>query len=131
MQVFIAWENGKSVIVTMPVVPNLAWPILFGQNQLCQTNARIQCKDLKVNFADSALGFEVSCYDSTPLHSFPVLHSSKSPPYSSANITCLLTSMLVDKEHLRKSLCTLISTLLPSTSFLDIYFSFRKEMKRK
>ena len=93
MQVPIVWENGKSVIFTMLVVPNLTWPILFGQNHLRQTDARIRCKDLKVYFADSALGFEVSCYDSNPLRSFPVLHSSKSPPDSSANITCLLTSM--------------------------------------
>ena len=37
LQVPIVWETGKSAIFTMLVVPNLTWPILFGQNHLRKT----------------------------------------------------------------------------------------------
>ena len=40
LQVRISWENGQSSIFSMLVVPNLAWPILFGQNNLSQTVCR-------------------------------------------------------------------------------------------
>ena len=93
MQVPIVWENGKSVTFTMLVVPNLTWPILFGQNHLRKTDARIHSRELKVYFADSAMDFEISCYDSNPLRSFQVLRSPTSTPGSTANVTCLLTAM--------------------------------------
>ena len=93
MQVPIVWDNGKSVIFTMLVVPNLTWPILFGQNHLRKTDARIRSKELKVYFADPAMDFEISCHNSNPLRSFPVLGRQNSTPSSSANVTCLLTAM--------------------------------------
>ena len=34
LQVPIIWDNGRPSIFSMLVVPNLAWPILFGQNHL-------------------------------------------------------------------------------------------------
>ena len=93
LQVPIVWENGKSVTFTMLVVPNLTWPILFGQNHLRKTDARIRSRELKVYFADPALDFEISCYDSNPLAAFPALRNPDSSPGSSANVTCLLTAM--------------------------------------
>ena len=93
MQVPIVWDNGKSVIFMMLVVPDLTWPILFGQNHLRKTDTRIRSKELKVYFADPAMDFEISCHDSNPLRSFPVLGRQHSTPSSSANVTCLLTAM--------------------------------------
>ena len=93
MQVPIIWENGQSVIFTMLVVPNLTWPILFGQNHLRKTDARIHSKDLRVFFADSAMNFEISCYDSNPLDVFSVSKSQNPSMSSTANVTCLLTAM--------------------------------------
>ena len=92
MEVPIVWGNGRSVIFTMLVVSNLTWPILFWQNHLRKTDARIYSKDLKVYFADSAMNFEISCYDSNPLLVFTSMTCQDSvPPASSANITCLVT----------------------------------------
>ena len=93
MQVPIIWENGQSVTFTMLVVPNLTWPILFGQNHLRKTDARIYSKDLQVFFADSAMNFEISCYDSNPLTAFSVPKSQNPSMSSTANVTCLLTAM--------------------------------------
>ena len=67
LQVPIVLELGQSALFTMLVVPNLTWPIIFGQNHLRRTDARINSKDLRVFFADPALNFEVQCYDTNPL----------------------------------------------------------------
>ena len=94
MEVPIVWENGRSVIFIMLVVPNLTWPILFGQNHLRKTDARIYSKDLRVYFADSDMNFEISCYDSNPLSGFPSMQCQGSIlSASSVNITCLATSL--------------------------------------
>jgi len=93
MQVPIVWENGRKVTFTMLVVPQLSWPILFGQNHLRLTDARISSRELKVYFADRTMDFHISCYDSNPLQAFPTLRNPKSSPGSSANVTCLLTAM--------------------------------------
>ena len=93
MQVPIVWENGRKVTFTMLVVPQLSWPILFGQNHLRLTDARISSRELKVYFADRTMDFQISCYDSNPLQAFPTLRNPKSSPDSSANVTCLLTAM--------------------------------------
>ena len=93
MQVPIVWETGKSAIFTMLVVPNLTWPLLFGQNHLRKTDARIYSKELKVYFADSAMNFEITCYDSNPNEAFPALRSQQPCRSSTANVTCLLTAM--------------------------------------
>ena len=77
----------------MLVVPNLTWPTLFGQNHLRRTDARIHSKNLRVFFADSAMNFEISCYDSNPLNAFSVPKSQTPSMSSTANVTCLLTAM--------------------------------------
>ena len=90
MQVPIVWENGRSTTFTMLVVPNLTWPILFGQNHLRQTDAIIRSRELTVYFANKAMDFEVKCNDSNPALAFPSLDFSR--PGSIANVTCLLTA---------------------------------------
>ena len=93
LQVPIVWETGKSAIFTMLVVPNLTWPILFGQNHLRQTDARIYSKDLRVFFADPAMNFEVKCYDTNPNEAFPTLRGHQPCRSSTAYVTCLLTPL--------------------------------------
>ena len=93
MQVPIVWETGKSTIFTMLIVPNLTWPLLFGQNHLRKTDAGIYSKDLKVYFADSAMDFEINCYDSNPNEAFTALRSHQPCRSSTANFTYLLTAM--------------------------------------
>ena len=93
MQVPILFENRRSATFSMLVVPDLSWPILFGQNHLRMTDAHIKSRELKVYFADRKLGFEVNCKDSNPVQSFPKLCFSKNGPASTANVTCLLTAM--------------------------------------
>ena len=77
MQVPIVWENGKSVTFTTLVVPNLTWPILFGQNHLGKMDACIRSKEFKVYFANSAMDFEILCYDSNPLESISAFEKPK------------------------------------------------------
>ena len=93
LQVPIVWETGKSAIFTMLVVPNLTWPILFGQNHLRKTDAHIYSKDLRVFFAHPDLNFEVKCYDTNPIHAFPTLRGHQPCRSSTANVTCLLTAL--------------------------------------
>ena len=93
MQVPILFENGRSATFSMLVVPGLSWLILFGQNHLRMTNARIRSREHKVYFADRQLGFEVDCKDVNPAKSFPALCSSNSGFASSANVTYLLTAV--------------------------------------
>ena len=94
LQVPITWESGQSSIFSMLVVPNLAWPILFGQNHLCQTQAVTDHANYHTGFNHHTLNFTVNCRNSSPFKAFP---SSASIPNSGGsgpgvNITCLLTS---------------------------------------
>ncbi len=93
MQVPIVWANGRLTNFTMLVVPNLSWPILFGQNHLRITDARIHSKGLKVHFAEPSLDFNVTCYNASPLASFPGLDPRATTQGSAANVTCLLTPL--------------------------------------
>ena len=93
LQVPIVWESGQSALFTMVVDPNLTWPILFGQNHLRKTDARIYSKDLRVCFADPALNCEVQYYDTNPLEAFPTLRGHQPCRSSTVNVTCLLTAM--------------------------------------
>ena len=89
----------------MLVVPGLAWPILFGQNHLSKTKAHTDHSGLTVHFADPPMNFTVTCHDTNPLDAFALLRnqtsssaplgpsSSPSQGSSTANVTCLLTSM--------------------------------------
>ena len=85
----ICFENRRSAVFSMLVVPNLTWPILFGQNHLRLTDAHIRSRELKVYFADKGLDFTVACRDTNPVNVYPSLAVAKGLS-SSANVTCLL-----------------------------------------
>ena len=97
LQVPIKFDNGRSAIFSMLVVPHLAWPILFGQNHLKLTDAHIRSRARKVYFADKGLNFEVCCSDTNPIHEYPHL-SLPNDRSSSANVTCLLTTAVQGSE---------------------------------
>ena len=101
MQVPIVWENGHLTTFTMLVVPNLAWPILFGQNHLRMTDAQIQSKALKVYFAAPGMAFGITCHDANPLLAFPshAQGGTRTPQGSVANVTCLLTPLPSQAAH--------------------------------
>ena len=105
MQIPITWENGICSVFSMLVVPNLIWPILFGQNHLKQTKAITDHDGLRVRFNHSSMNFEIKCGDSNLIASFPHLSSqtSNSGPCSSAHVACLLTAVpppTQPKEHI-------------------------------
>ena len=50
LQVPITWENGQNSNFSVLVVPNLAWPILFGQNHLSQTQTVTDHANYRVRF---------------------------------------------------------------------------------
>ena len=97
LQVPIKFDNGRSAIFSMLVVPHLAWPILFGQNHLKLTDAHIRSRARKVYFADKGLNFEVCCSDTNPIQEYPHL-SLPNDRSSSANVTCLLTTAVQGSE---------------------------------
>ena len=123
MQIPIIWENGRLTTFTMLVVPELSWPILFGQNHLRITDAHIFSKDLRVYFAEPSMNFYVTCYNSSPLAAFPSLKSRTSFPSSAANVTCLLTPLLIPDGNspirLFRGLNLITVCLLLSSSFLN------------
>ena len=47
LQVPIIWDNGWTSVFSMPVLPHLAWPILFGQNHLQMIQAHTDHAGLK------------------------------------------------------------------------------------
>ena len=123
MQVPIIWENGRLATFTMLVVPQLSWPILFGQNHLCSTDAHIFSMDLRVYFVAPSMNFYVTCYDSSPLADFPSRKPPQSSSCSAANVTCLLTPFPVPEGNtpirLTGGLNILTVCLLLTSSFLN------------
>ena len=97
LQVPTKFDNSRSAIVSMLVVPHLAWPILFGQNHLKLTDAHIRSCAQKVYFADKGLKFEVCCSDTKPSQEYPHL-SLPNDRSSSANDTWLLTTAVQGSE---------------------------------
>ena len=93
MQVPIVWENGRSSTFSMLVVPNLAWPILFGNNHLIATEACMFPSQHRVFFNHSSMQFNVKCESSNPLKAFPNLGFSSRSHGSSTQLRCLLTAM--------------------------------------
>ena len=91
MQVPIVW--GKWSTFSMLVVPNLAWPILFGNNHLIATEACMFPSQRRVFFNHSSMKFNVKCEPSNPLQAFPNLGLPSGSHASSAQLTCLLTAL--------------------------------------
>ena len=127
MQVPITWENGRQATFTMLVVPQLSWPILFGQNHLRQTDAHIYSKALKVHFAVPSMNFTIKCYASNPLSAFPTIRPRGTLQGSAANVTCLLTPLPsipsrnshVSKIHLSQGFNLITVCLLITGSLLS------------
>ena len=71
LQVPIIWDNGRPSIFSMLAVPNLAWPILFGQNHLRMIEAHTDHAGLRVRFYHLSLKFTTTCCDENPLVAFP------------------------------------------------------------
>ena len=103
MQVPIVWQNGRPSIFSILLVSGLAWPILFGHNHLCKTQAHTNHAALQLYFADPQLNFTIKCHDANPLDAFPSLRiqsfSSASPVSPSTNVICLLTAMPTPSHH--------------------------------
>ena len=94
--------NGRPSIFSMLVVPNLAWPILFGQNHLRMIEAHTDHTGLCVQFDHPSLKFTITCCDGNPLVAFPSLgkqYTSSTKGIANSvqsdvhSPTCLLTPM--------------------------------------
>ena len=83
---------GKAQFFSMLLVPNLAWPILSGQNHLSQTQAVTDHANYRVRFNHQALNFTVNCRNSSPFEAFPSLASIPGGSGQGVNVTYLLTS---------------------------------------
>lgn len=70
MEVPIAWETGIETVFTMPVVPGLVWPILFGENHLHATQALVDHHAPSVAFRHSSMQFSVQCSLDNPFKGF-------------------------------------------------------------
>ena len=134
-QVPIIWDNGRASVFSMLVVPQLAWPMLFGQNYLWMIQAHTDHAGLKVRFDHSALNFTITCCDENPLKVFlSLINQNSSQPegttsYSTVpTATRLLTSMPPPSQPRERvtlhrgfnvvSFCLLLTTSLVGTSLL-------------
>ena len=131
LQVPIIWGNGRPSIFSMLVVPNLAWPMLFGQNHLRMIEAHTDHARSRVRFDHPSLKF--TCCDENPLVAFPSLakqytsstngiaNSVQSDVHSP---TCLLTPMpppTQPREHVTfnvVSFCLLLASSLVGSFLL-------------
>ena len=84
VQVPIIWENGRASIFSCLVVPELAWPILFGQNHLRMIQAHTDHAGLHVRFDHPSLKFTITCCEENPLVAFPSLGKQYSSNSQSA-----------------------------------------------
>ncbi|KAL9984580.1 hypothetical protein ACROYT_G006890 [Oculina patagonica] len=78
-EVPITWLPNKETIHVALVVPNMSWPLLFGENHLAATQALSDHSNKTVTFRHPAMNFTVSCDNAT---------TSTNPQ---AAVTCLLT----------------------------------------
>jgi len=78
-EVPIAWLRDKETIHVALVVPNMSWPLLFGENHLAATQALSDHSNKTVTFRHPAMNFTISCDKASP---------SQDPQ---AAVTCLLT----------------------------------------
>ena len=81
-EVPISWLPDKETIHVALVVPNMSWPLLFGENHLAATQALSDHSNKTVTFHHPAMNFTISC-DQQP--------ASRDPQ---AAVTCLLTVTL-------------------------------------
>ena len=133
----ITWPNGQNSTFQMLVVPNLAWPILFGENHLKLTQALVDHANSRIKFLHPDLNFVIQCPASnptqmlTPQTTSATTGSTSSPSVPGVNVTCILTGMptpLQDHpEFLSQRLnfitvCLILTTSLIGTSLLNQQF---------
>ena len=101
----ITWPNEQNSTFQMLVVPNLEWPILFGENHLKLTQALVDHANSRIKFPD--LNFVIQCPASnpaqmlTPQTTSSTTGSTSSPSVSGVNVTCILTGMLTPLQDHR------------------------------
>ena len=78
-EVPIAWLPNKETVHVALVVPNMSWPLLFGENHLAAAHALSDLREKTVTFRHPAMNFTISC-DKAPVSQDP-----------HAAVTCLLT----------------------------------------
>ena len=77
-EVPIAWFLNKETVHVALVVPNMCWPLLFGENHLAATHALSDYREKTVTFRHPAINITIS-FDKAPLLQEP-----------HAAVTCLL-----------------------------------------
>ena len=102
MDVPITWNNGRETTFTMLVVPQLAWPILLGENHLHATKALVDHAQPSITFRHPNMQFTVSCSLDNLVTGFSTTASAPpGTPNSSSDsnrkphvgVRCLLTKM--------------------------------------
>ena len=73
------WLPNKETIHVALVVPNMSWPLLFGENHLAATQALSDHSNKTVTFRHPAMNFTVACDKATASHD------------PQAAVTCLFT----------------------------------------
>ena len=118
----------------MLVVPNLTWPILFGESHLHQTDALVDHGKKQVHFRHPNMNFIVQCRNDNPVKSFPFPSNNSTnsgsaqltSQESGANITCLFTGVpgmnsVKHSRQLQKGFNLIPICLLISAYFLGTY----------
>ena len=107
----ITWPNGQNSTFQMLVLPNLAWPILFGENHLKLTQALVDHATSRIKFQHPDLNFVIQCPASnpaqmlTPQTTSSTPGSASSPSVPGVNVTCILTGMPTPlQDHLKISI---------------------------
>lgn len=78
-EVPILWHPGKETVHVALVVPNMSWPVLFGENHLAAAQALSDHAAKTVTFRHPSMQFTVQC------------QQPSSPAPKAAAVTCLLT----------------------------------------
>ena len=69
-EVPIAWLPDKETVHVALLVPNMSWPLLFGENHLAGTHALSDHREKTVTFRHPAMKFTISC-DKAPVSQEP------------------------------------------------------------
>ena len=122
----------------MLVVPDLAWPILFGENRLKLTQALVDHANSRIKFQYPDLSIVIQCPASNPAQMLTPqttpssTGSTCSPSVSRVKATCILTGMPTPLQDHHKisihkglnfiTVCLILTTSLIGTSLLNKRF---------
>ena len=71
MQIPIHWSPRAENVFKMLVVPNLTWPVLFGESPLNQTAVLVDHGKKQVHFCHPDINFIFQCRNDNTANSFP------------------------------------------------------------